>query len=79
MTQDPRRLSDKLLAAFDQACEQRQIDVAEILVHALELVLTKEVSAGFADRRLHMEPAVEAFGRLKALKDKVVNHPKSGR
>lgn len=78
MTQAPRRLSDKLLAAFDQACEQGQIDVAEIILHALELVLTKEVSAGFADRRKHMEPAVEAFGRLKALKEKVVAHPKSG-
>jgi hypothetical protein len=78
MTQAPRRLSDKLLTAFDQACEQGQIDVAEIVLHALELVLTKEVSAGFADRRVHMEPAVEAFGRLKALKDKVVAHPRSG-
>jgi len=78
MNQTPRRLSDKLLNAFDHACEQGQVDVAEIVLHALELVLTKEVAAGFADRRKHMEPALEAFGRLKALKEKVVIHPKNG-
>jgi hypothetical protein len=42
MTQFTRRLSDKILAAFDQACEQRQLEVAEHLVRALELTLTRE-------------------------------------
>ena len=45
MTYDPasfntRRLSDKILMAFHQACDQDQIDTAEHLLRALELTVT---------------------------------------
>jgi hypothetical protein len=67
MTQFTRRLSDKILAAFDQACEQRQLEVAEHLVRALELTLTREGGPGRADKREEMGPVVAAYERLKAL------------
>jgi hypothetical protein len=67
----PRRLSDKLFAAFQQACEQKNIEVAEAILKALELVLTREMAEpGKADRRAgESEPVVEAYGRLQKLKE----------
>jgi hypothetical protein len=66
----PRRLSDKLLAAFDQACEQGHVEVAELLLKAIEIVLTEEAAPADRERRSHLGPVVEAFGRLKALRGK---------
>ena len=66
----PRRLSDKLLMAFDQACEQGQIEVAELVLKAMEIVLTQEAAPAERERRSHLGPVVEAFGRLKALREK---------
>jgi len=71
MTQEHvhRRLSDKLLAAFQQACDQRDIEIAEQILKALELALTREEGKGrSADRRGDTGPAVEAFTRLVELK-----------
>jgi hypothetical protein len=67
MTQFSRRLSDKILAAFDQACEQGQIGVAEHLVRALELALTREGGPGRVDQRHYMEPVIAAYERLRTL------------
>jgi hypothetical protein len=67
MTQFSRRLSDKILAAFNQACEQGQIAVAELLVRALELALTREGGANRVDKRERMEPVIAAYERLRAL------------
>ena len=70
MTELPRRLSDKLLAAFDQACEQGHVEVAELVLKAIEIVLTEEAPPTARERRTHLGPVVEAFGRLKALREK---------
>ena len=67
-----RRLSDKILAAFNQACEQRQVEVAEHLLRALELSLTRYGGRNAADKRDHLGPVVEAFGRLEALRQNPV-------
>ena len=67
MSELPRRLSDKLLAAFDQACEQGQVEIAELVLKAIELVLTQEAAPVERERRSHLGPVIEAFGRLKAL------------
>jgi hypothetical protein len=40
MTVYTRRLSDKILLAFDQACETGSLDCAELLLKALEMSLT---------------------------------------
>jgi hypothetical protein len=63
-----RRLSDKILAAFDQACERREIEVAELLVRALELALTKVGGRGNVDKRHELGPVVEAYARLERLR-----------
>jgi hypothetical protein len=63
-----RRLSDKILAAFNQACEQRDLDVADLLVQALDLTLTREAQAGLLDKRRELGPVVEAYARLKSLR-----------
>jgi hypothetical protein len=70
VTIQPRRLSDKLLAAFDQACQQGHVEVAELLLKALEIVLTEEAAPVERERRTQLGPVVEAFGRLKALREK---------
>ena len=65
----PRRLSDKLLAAFDQACEQHQVEVAELVLKAIEIILTQEAAPAERERRSHLGPVVEAFSRLKTLRE----------
>ena len=67
MTQHSRRLSDKILLAFDQACEQGQLPVAELLVRALELALTREGGANRIDNRVEMGPVIAAYERLRTL------------
>jgi hypothetical protein len=64
-----RRLSDKLLAAFDQACERRELDVAELLIKALELTLTRAGGKGNIDKRQELGPVVEAYARLGRLRE----------
>jgi hypothetical protein len=63
-----RRLSDKILLAFEQACEQRDLAVAEHLIRALEVALTKEGGPGRTDQRKELGPVFEAYDRLKALR-----------
>ncbi|HEX7969859.1 MAG TPA: hypothetical protein VF502_16665 [Stellaceae bacterium] len=60
-----RRLSDKILAAFDQACDRGEIEVAELLVRALELTLTRVGGKGSVDQRDELGPVLEAYARLK--------------
>jgi hypothetical protein len=70
MTSPPdRRLSDKILSAFDQACQRSELDVAELLVKALELTLTRTGGKGNVDKRQELGPITEAYARLKQLRD----------
>ncbi|MGQ0663184.1 MAG: hypothetical protein ACT4P2_06275 [Pseudomonadota bacterium] len=62
-----RRLSDKILLAFNQACDMRESDVAEHLLRALELSLTRQGGYAKSDHREHLGPVVEAYGRLEEL------------
>ena len=68
-TQYFRRLSDKILAAFEQACERGELDVAELLVRALELTLTRTGGKGNVDQRSNLAPVIEAYERLKSLRE----------
>jgi len=65
-----RRLSDKILAAFDQACDQREVEIAELLVQALEHALTRPAGKSDVDKRGDLGPVVEAYARLKQLRGK---------
>jgi hypothetical protein len=67
-----RRLSDKILAAFNQACDQKQADTAEHLLRALELSLTRYGGQGKSDSRSQLGPVVEAFGRLEKLRQQQI-------
>lgn len=68
MADQQRRLSDKILNAFHHACDNRDADVAEQLLRALELALTTEGGAGRTDQRENMGPVVEAYTRLRDLR-----------
>lgn len=73
MSEPLRRLSDKILAAFNQACDQNQVDTAEHLLRALELSLTRYGGQNASDKRSQLGPVVEAFGRLEALRQKQIS------
>ncbi len=59
-----RRLSDKVLIAFHQACDQDDFDVAERLLQVLEVMLTRRPLPADANRRRSMESLVAAHERL---------------
>lgn len=59
-----RRLSDKILVAFHQACDQGDLDVAEQLLNVLEFMLTRRPLPAEGNRRRSMEGLVAAHERL---------------
>jgi hypothetical protein len=61
-----RRLSDKILWAFDQAIEIGDVDIACLLMRALELALTKEGGLANAEQRRDFEQISHAYTRLAA-------------
>jgi hypothetical protein len=63
-----RRLSDKVLAAFNQACDGGDAEAAELLLRALEVILTKQGGAQSTDKRDDLSAVEAAFERLDALK-----------
>ena len=63
-----RRLADKVLVAFHQACDLGDFEVAEGLVRLLELMLTRRPSPLDGSRRRSMESLVAAHERLWLLK-----------
>jgi hypothetical protein len=67
-----RRLSDKILVAFHSACDQADCEVAEQLLHALEMLLTRRPLTVDETRRRNMESLVAAHERLCQLR-----HPDS--
>jgi hypothetical protein len=69
MSDHSRRLSDKILRAFNQACDQNYLDVAEAMIRGLELALTREGGSGKVDKRQDMSALADAWIRLKALRE----------
>ncbi|MDA8049215.1 MAG: hypothetical protein M0002_04280 [Rhodospirillales bacterium] len=59
-----RRLSDKILVAFHQACDQGDLEVAGHLLRVLELMLTRRPPTPDQQRRRNMEGLVAAHERL---------------
>jgi hypothetical protein len=68
-----RRLSDKILIAFHHACDQGDYEVAEQLLHILEMMLTRRPVSPDTNRRRNMESLVAAHERLWHLR-----HPDVG-
>ena len=67
-----RRLSDKLLIAFHQACDVEDLDVADQLLRLLELMTTRRPRPEDGNRRRNIEGLVAAHERLWHLR-----HPSS--
>ena len=59
-----RRLSDKVLIAFHHACDQSDFEVAEQLLHILEMMLTRRPLTPDGTRRRNMESLIAAHERL---------------
>jgi hypothetical protein len=68
-----RRLSDKILIAFHQACDQGDYEIAEELLRILEQILTRRPVATDSNRRKNLESLVAAHERLWLLR-----HPDTG-
>jgi hypothetical protein len=66
---DSRRLSDKIFLAFNDACDQQRLDVAELLLQALELSQVAARHGSGNERRQgsdSMETAQEQIRLLRA-------------
>jgi hypothetical protein len=59
-----RRLSDKILIAFHHACDQGDYEVAEQLLHVLEMMIRRRVLSPDLNRRRSMDTLVAAHERL---------------
>ena len=59
-----RRLSDKMLIAFHQACDQGDFEVGEQLLRVLEMMLMRRPVLPDANRRRNIETLVAAHERL---------------
>ena len=57
-------MSDKILIAFHQACDQSDFEIAEQLLHILELMLKRRPLTTDTNRRRSMESLVAAHERL---------------
>ncbi len=69
MNTPKRRLSDKIIDAFDHACSSEDLEVAEGLYHLLELVLTRHGGKGSSDNRENVSFIMEAADKLRAVRD----------
>ena len=68
-----RRLSDKILIAFHHACDQGDYEVADQLLHILEMMLTRRPLTPDGTRRRNMESLVAAHERLWYLRHPVAS------
>ena len=64
-----RRLSDKVLLAFDMACEQNHLEAAEGLYRTLEIVLTRQGGANSVDKRMNVDFIGKAYTKLRRLRE----------
>lgn len=67
-TRYTRRLSDKILIAFHQACDQGDLEVAEQLLKILEMMVMRRPTAPETNRRKNIESLVAAHERLWLLR-----------
>jgi hypothetical protein len=64
-----RRLSDKILISFHQACDQNDFDVARQLLSVYEFMLTRRDVPAEANRRRSLDSLVAAHERLWYLRN----------
>ncbi len=66
MEQQRRRLSDKIIAAHEKACDDGNLEVAEILLRALEVDLSA-IGGNQEEKRNSTELLEAAFDRHEKL------------
>ncbi len=70
-TKNKDRLSDRILYALEMSLDQKDLEIAECLNHALELSMTRNTGGGeFVERRDYPKSIEYALGQLRALKQK---------
>jgi hypothetical protein len=65
---EKRRLADKVIAALNQACDHNDLEIAEHLLRALELILSGYGGDSSVEKRRELSDIVEAFTRTIELK-----------
>jgi hypothetical protein len=68
-----RRLSDKILVAFHQACDQGDFEVAEQLLHTFGIMLARPPLTPSGNRRRDADALVAAHERLWHLRHPALN------
>ncbi len=68
-----RRLSDKVLIAFHQACDTSDLEIAADLLRVLEVMLARRPTHADGNRRRNVEGLVAAHERLWHLRHLVVD------
>ena len=69
MPETGRRLSDKIIDAFNMACDKNDLEVAEGLYQVLETALTRHGGKGVGDKREDVEFIRQASDRLGAMRE----------
>jgi hypothetical protein len=59
-----RRLSDKILVAFHQACDQHDLEIAALLLEILERMVVRRPVNPDLQRRRNIESLIAAHERL---------------
>jgi hypothetical protein len=70
---EKRRLADKVIAAVNQACDQNELEIAQQLVSALELILSRQGGKESEEKRQELSDIIQAFNRTIGLKRQTVN------
>jgi hypothetical protein len=66
---DVHRLSDLILAALEKSLEQKDVEIAILLDHALSKAMTRNTGGGeFVERRTYTERMERAQEMLSVLK-----------
>ncbi len=71
MPEKGRRLSDKIIDAFNMACDKNDLEVAEGLYRILETALTRQGGRNVSDKREDVEFIREASDRLNTMRETV--------
>jgi hypothetical protein len=70
---EKRRLADKVIAAVNQACDQNELEIAQHLVLALELILSRQGGKESEEKRNELSDIIDAFNRTIELKRQAVS------
>ena len=68
--EERRRLTDKIVLAFDLAEQQGDLPVAELLSQAIEVIVTQNAARGHVERRGEIATMTAIHSRLVAMRQK---------